>query len=228
VPPAPPAPPPFTLQDAGQIAAIILAVCAIVALVQIILLKRQLDLMEQDLKTRNLRASREAALKYGEWFTKEVLSRGSIFFASADAANLKLKEPFTIGNFSKESLTPEQYAAAKKRKALNGWYELTCVMEVVAAGFTSGVADDETGYIMMGRAYYGMVWVLYDTYVVLIEEEGRPSCAVTLQLFERWKAKMSAEDLDHASEALQRQREDLFRRRQAIKLADLTAPGSIP
>lgn len=177
------------LELAYFISGIIIALVAIYGI-------QQVRTVKKDLSMRVERAAKEKAIEYsGRYLT--------IFIPLADAYDRDRAENKIpryrgpIGDFSPSSVPPE-YSRHLKTLILQPRSLLSALNELnhIAAAFAYGVADDGTGFEIIGRTYCAVV---ADLYPVLASLRSEGSCAYwepIVKLYRTWSARLSRAELE--------------------------------
>lgn len=185
---------------AGYLANVAVAVAAIIALQQITILKR-------DIRLRNQRAAGEKAMeavdKYGAFANQ----------AFAYFQDLRREDAPTykgpVGDFTPSSVPPEWSDAVKKRVRISTWIPAVNTLDTVAASFIFGVADESTGFAMIGRSFCANVGHFYDLIARQRKDTVQPHFQAIVQLYTIWANRLSKEELQKARTALDAQIERL-------------------
>lgn len=153
----------------------------------------QVRLAKQSLSVTNERASKEQALAFHERFLSKVMPE----VVSARQQLQKAKETVTyegpVGDFTFGSLTAEALEAARKRyqPSVGAINEL----EYYAVAFTSGVADEEVGFLLTGRLYCAYVASLYDLICVLRNDPAYATWQPIVDLYKLWSSRLTKAEL---------------------------------
>jgi hypothetical protein len=162
---------------------------------------RQLRLLKADIITRNVRAAREKAIEASSRYLTETVTASNKVYFAFKTKKLPTNYEGDIGDFSLQSLpTAWHDEAGSARLATDGILDELNSLEIVAAMFTSGVADSETGVKIIGRSFCGAVESRYDliSYCRHRENTDYDYCGSIVSLYKVWSSKFSSEELAKA------------------------------
>jgi hypothetical protein len=157
---------------------------------------QQVRTVKKDLSMRVERAAKEKAIEYsGRYLTTFVPLMDAYDRDCAESKIPRYRGP--IGDFSPSSIPPE-YERHLKRLLLEPRSLLPAVNELnhIAAAFAYGVADDNTGFEIIGRTFCSVVASLY---AVLASLRSAGSCAYwepIVKLYRTWSARLSRTELE--------------------------------
>ena len=141
------------LEKASLASTIVLAFAAVCGL-------RQLTLFKKDIVLRNTRAAKERAIECAERYAKyaelDIIRIAEQTKVGVDSYN------GPIGDFSKASLPSELMPDCMKRFSLRSNIAHMNLLEIIAATFVSGVADEDTGFQIFGTSFCASVQYNYD------------------------------------------------------------------
>ena len=173
---------------------IIVAVAALLAL-------RQIRLMKLDMIFRSDRAAKEKAIET----TYEYAKLGSVFqkhFGLMLGNNVPAFYGGTIGDFSPDSISVELKEMASKRESQFIMNDPLNMLDSLAATFVSGVADEKTGFSIIGGAFCGTVAAQYDIICLSRSRYKYGPFSNLIELYQIWSARLSKADLAKARQNL--------------------------
>jgi hypothetical protein len=158
---------------------------------------RQLGLLKEDIRTRNLRAAREKAIEAANQYVREFIPSYNRFWHKTRKAGLSSYDG-PVSDFTRKSVEERLLKNAVKRLELTMSTNAFNFLETVAAHFTTGVADENIGFRIIGRSYCGAVGSNYDIISLCRPEKACPLCDNIVQLYRTWSARLSKEELKAA------------------------------
>jgi hypothetical protein len=192
------------LEKVSFAATVILAFAAVCGL-------RQLTLFKKDIILRNTRAAKERAIqcaeRYAEYseLTGEYLKeRGKIGLKSYDGP---------IGDFLKTSIPDKLMPDCVKRFSIQSHLAPMNLLEIIAANFTSGVADEETGYNIFGPSFCAAVESNYDLIAMWKKDPTDKSWSDIIELYRIWSPRMTRNALDLKRQEIELQMQSLPNRK---------------
>jgi hypothetical protein len=174
--------------------AVVLAVAAVVGL-------KQLGLMKADAIARSDRAAKEKALQA----SAEYLGRVADLINTAFDEEVKAKLPRydgAIGDFTPQSVPPDRWPVALKRFASDSWLLALNQLEVVAAAFGLGIADEELGFAIIGRSFVFEVRSAYDVIALGRVTPANKHRDMIVRLYSAWAPRLTKAELEDLRAAL--------------------------
>lgn len=164
---------------------------------------KQVVLIKKDIRIRNERAAAEKAIEACERYFCSYTPRNGKFLDDYLKEKLdSYKGP--IGDFSITSIPGNLKAGCLKRYALPSWLPMMNQLESISAFFISGVADECTGFRVIGRTFCGTVESNYD--LIAISRQKKEACpywANTVGLYQLWRPRLTKVEMETAKEALE-------------------------
>jgi len=174
---------------------IILAISVVYGLKQITLLKK-------DIRLRNERAAKEKAIEYGRRYLRNYVDLHAVFVSAYEGASL---EPYAgpIGDFTSGSVPRD--GMATKRYMLQSWLPAMNELEALSAAFTTGVADEETGFRIFGRSFCGAVENSYDLIAISRSADALAQgyWSNIVELYRLWSPRLEEAQLRRTKESLE-------------------------
>ena len=153
----------------------------------------QIWLFKEDMRIKAIRASREKALECGgEYAEFVILNRQFIRECHDRGLTMYAGE---VGDFEPGSLTEEQTNTVKEKIRLDSYVMAMNKLEFIAAHFVTGIADDDTGFRLFGRAFCSVIKCNYDLFVIRDGEASNSHVQYTRELYEAWSERLSAREL---------------------------------
>ncbi|WP_145408484.1 DUF4760 domain-containing protein [Paenibacillus xylanexedens] len=190
---------------------------------------RQLQIVKEDNKIRNQRASIEKSLEYLEWFAKDFIPYHSEF---RQTLKTKITERLDDENEEievKKSII-EQYRIIHGVKDIeqNDNFDVSLPslelinrifvraqsgnvlnqLEYFAAAMTSGLADEELAYNPLASLYCELVEEMYHNIIFLRGESNRMYSNI-IKLYKIWKPRLKKDDIRHYQDKLSKESEML-------------------
>lgn len=169
---------------------------------------RQLFIMKKDIAIRNERSAKEKAIEFANEYLVEFTKLWDIHFKEAEKNNIQsYKGP--IGDFTPSSIPKEYRDNLKKRNEHTCWLNSLNKLESIAAAFVTGVADESTGYRIIGRSFCVAVSTLYDVISSLRKENITPYWNSIVELYKIWSSRITKEELANERCLLERRMADI-------------------
>ena len=189
------------LEIAYFIAGIAAAIAAIRGLAQ-------LKLLKVDIETRNIRAAREKAIEASNRYLIETVRADAALFDEYKQKGIKTAYEGPIGDMTFKSLPASWYKnSGKFRFESDKVLPFLNSLQMVSSAFTSGVADSETGFKIIGRTFCASVQMRYDLICMCRHIEGAEhdyfDSIRTLYL--AWSSKLTAAELASARKKIENQ-----------------------
>lgn len=166
---------------------------------------KQIRLMKSDMKSRSERAAKEKAIEAStEYLMSYVELDGQHIL---DCLKEKIPSAYKgpIGNFSHESIPAELKPVCLKRYIQLSWLPAINKLESIAATFTTGVADEQVGFQIIGRSFCGTVASHYDLIATSRREKANSHFSDIVELYNIWAPRLSKSELSAAREELNAQ-----------------------
>lgn len=165
---------------------------------------KQLRLFKEDLRTRNKRAARERAVeacqRYGEVY---VPLADALYHAKVEAKVASYSGPYEVMNVDKWPAALREEALAKFSGTELPWLPALNALEGIAAAFSTGVADDETGFKLIGLTFCRTVESSYDILSVARSLGEQMYFSGIADTYACWKPRLNARSLDDTKRALE-------------------------
>jgi len=163
---------------------------------------RQVVLIKKDIRTRNERAAAEKAIEACDRYFCSYVPLNGTFFHD------RLKEKIggyegPIGDFSLSSIPDNLKDISLKRYALHSWLPMMNQLESISAFFMSGIADECTGFRVIGRTFCGSVESSYDLISISRQEKACPYWANTVDLYQLWRPRLTKAEMEIAKENIE-------------------------
>jgi hypothetical protein len=155
----------------------------------------QLTLIKNDIGLRNERAAKEHAIEAAIRYL-------NLYVPLCDANTRDLLEKKIasysgpIGDFSFASNPKSMLAGTITRMATSSSFHLALnELESISAYFTTGVADERTGFLIIGRTFCGTVEAWYDVIAGCRREKAHPYWHNIVQLYQTWRPRLSKAEI---------------------------------
>jgi hypothetical protein len=178
----------YWVEVASWVATVCLAIFAALSL-------RQLSLLKMDMALRNERSAKEKAIEaVHEWAI--ALDHVRTFIENCEKAELPTAyEHERKPSFMHSSLPTEYVEIAIKKEATIGWAKPVNQFEAIAAMFMTGVADEGTGFKIIGRDYCDCIGALYDVIACTRKVDSNPLYSNIVALYNLWEPRLRDEAL---------------------------------
>ncbi len=179
------------LEMAFYISGIVLSIAALFGLEQIRVLKR-------DTALRSERAAKEKAIEYSSRYLTRFVSLINKFSTEAGNAKLPLysHSDLPVGDFTFESIPKKRVGVTYKLWTMETWCPAMNELEAISAAFVTGVADETTGFDIIGGSYCSSVQTYYD--ILAFSADGdrvRRYYKSITALYHLWAPRLSEADL---------------------------------
>jgi len=167
---------------------------------------KQVRLLKRDIRLRNERAAKEKAIEYSSRYLDSYVQLSNAFLHDCDGAKLGSSYSGPIGDFTDGSLlaNPGALELARSRFKLNSCVRALNELEAISAAFTSGVADEGTGFNIVGRSFCKNVQYDYD--VISFARDARSGApgywSNIVRLYEIWSPRLEEADLRQVRERI--------------------------
>jgi hypothetical protein len=162
----------------------------------------QLRLLKRDMLLRVERAAKEKAIEAGRlYFERYVPQAAGLSLAREEAKIRDYRGP--IGDFSLRSLPPtwrpdRKFISLQFNTPLN-------TLELIASLFTTGVADERTGFTIIGRTFCGTVEHNYDLIAFCRIAPAHAYWSNIVQLYGQWRPRLSKAELQALGDSIDEQ-----------------------
>lgn len=181
---------------AANLANVAVAIAAVIALQQITILKR-------DIRLRNQRAAGEKAIEAVDKYAV-FANQAFVYFQDLRREDIPTYTG-PVGDFTPSSVPPEWSEAMKRRVSILSWVPAVNTLDTVAASFVFGVADEITGFAMVGRSFCANVGHFYDLIARQRKDGVQPHFQAIVKLYTLWGNRLSKEELQKARATLDAQ-----------------------
>jgi hypothetical protein len=158
---------------------------------------KQIRLMQTDMKMRADRAAKERAIGLCSDYLLEYVQLANDSDKEFEKKNLK-RYTGPVGDFTPQSIPAEWVDKGDFLKRLKdrSWLSSMNRLESIAAGFTTGVADEETGFGIIGRTFCHTVKHRYDLIAGCRFESADPYWNNIVQLYLTWSPRLNKAELE--------------------------------
>ncbi len=155
----------------------------------------QLRLMKQDVCIRNERASAEQAIQHVSRYAGEYVRLCNVEFDERKSRGLP-DYCGTVEDFSPQSLSEADRKVATRRCfEADKWAAPLNELELIAAAFVSGVADERIGFRVIGRSFCANVGFAYDRISLLRYERQNAPYQSIVDLYGLWAPRLTKAEL---------------------------------
>lgn len=163
---------------------------------------RQVVLIKKDIKIRNERAAAEKAIDACDRYFCSYIPLNAKFFHDYRQKKIECYVG-PIGDFFVNSIPPNQKDHSLKRYMLPTWLPMMNQLESISAFFMSGVADECTGFRVIGRTFCGTVENNYDLIANSRQEVACPYWENTVGLYQLWRPRLTKAEMEIAKNAIE-------------------------
>jgi len=167
--------------------------------------RQQLLAFRTDSRVRNERLAKEKAIDAASRYLGDFVSKASSDWSERSTKNISYRRD-KLGNFSIGSLTKERASAvAKQTSASTTALPVLNELETIASFFTTGVADEKTGFSIIGRSFCATVHNYYDLIALLRgDEAAQPYWSNIVELYRLWSPRLARAELGATAESIAR------------------------
>jgi hypothetical protein len=159
------------------------------------LTRSQLLEMRRDSRTRSQRSSKEKAIEASTRYLENYVRLTNEYYRKSKEKGLKSYRG-RVGDFTFESLSPESVSGASDKLEGGDVAAPLNELELIASVFVTGVADERTGFKIIGRSFVATVEAHYDVITILrVEESGQPYWYNIVELYNLWSNRLRRADL---------------------------------
>jgi hypothetical protein len=162
----------------------------------------QVLLIKNDIRLRNERASKERAIEAASRYLKDYVSALSLHHQSANTMDLDSYSG-PIGDFTFESIPKPMLSGALGRFKCDTLLPALNELESIAAYFTTGVAHEQTGFLIIGRTFCHTVENLYDIIACCRLEKAQPYWYNIVCLYRIWRPRLTKTEMRTAIQELE-------------------------
>jgi hypothetical protein len=164
---------------------------------------QQVTVLKRDIKTRNERAAKEAAILYSARYAVDFVRQSDLLHDKAKAAGVPTRYDGPIGDFSRSSVPKEFHKMMVDRGQLS-YYLAINELEIVAAAFVTGVADEQIGSRIFGASFCANVEFLYDQVCMYRGNSSASRYESIVSLYSIWRPRLRKRELRLAKAILER------------------------
>jgi hypothetical protein len=162
----------------------------------------QIRVMKKDLAIKVERAAKEKAIEFaGRYLTVFVPAHNALYEALIKQKLRNYRGP--VGDFAPAGLSKEDELLLRKRMVMPELLPVLNELNYFSSAFVSGVADEGTGFEIVGRSFCASVSSVYD---VLSAHRSDPACRYignqSLQLYRVWSSRLSRAQLEALRDGL--------------------------
>jgi len=178
--------------------------CAgVLVLLSLVFASRQLNLLRMDINLRSERAAKEKALIACERYLGEYVRLSGEATKERTAQKLSAyKGP--IGDFSYASLPFASLEVIFKKVELESMLPELNELEAIAAAFRTGVADEKTGFQIIGRSFCNTVEYSYDTISFFRKYDVHGYWSGIVEVYSMWRPRLTMAEMEFEKNHLQK------------------------
>ncbi len=179
-----------TLEVLYFFSAMILAIAAIIGL-------QQLSLLKRDMNFRAKRAAKESALDAAIAFSANFIPQSNAFYRDCKEIGLQGFYDGPIGDFSFTSIPKEQLPITISRAKIASLN----ILGTICSRFITGVADEQTGFDLIGKDYCECVENYYDLIAIMRISDDTKGDDLT-DLYTIWNNRLKKQRLENESKIM--------------------------
>lgn len=168
---------------------------------------RQLTLFKKDIVIRNTRAAKEQAIRCAEQYAEYSELIGEYLKEREKKGLGSYAGP--IGDFSKASIPKEAMNECVKRFAIQSHLAPMNLLEIIAATFVSGVADEEMGFKIFGPSFCAALEFNYDLIAMWRKTPTDNDWSHIIELYRIWSPRIKRTVLDKKRQEIELQMRSL-------------------
>jgi len=178
-------------------------VAGIALAVGLLFARAQLKAFQVDTRIRNERTAKEKAVEACRFYLVEHMMTEKLFY---DAKRVKKLHNYVgnTGNFTVSSLSDSQKAHGLALMGVEELRQTLNELEIICSLFVSGVADEKTGFQIIGRSLVNSIETNYDV-ITLFRDDNKfqPYWYNIVELYQVWKARFEREILKGSVDQIQ-------------------------
>ena len=170
---------------------------------------RQLQLLKKDGEDRNRRAAQEKAVDASARYLNIFVPLSAKESNFREEHNLKYYKG-EIGDFTHIKSIPECLKQIDNEKIFKEFVSLSNAsqneLELISAMFTTGAADEATGFSIIGRSFCNSVEIYYDLICMVRTDAAQPHRDNIVKLYKKWRPRLKYAELDASMEQILKQK----------------------
>ncbi len=162
---------------------------------------RQLNLLRLDVDLRNDRAAKESAIRACERYLNSYTKRAKLLLDEREAKSLP---DYTgpIGDFSSTSIPNEFKQSGSQKLLLENLLSALNELEAIATSFRTGVADEKTGFEIIGRTFCSTVEHHYDVIALCRNDKVHGYWSGIVDVYSIWRPRLNKAEMEFAKNLL--------------------------
>lgn len=167
--------------------------------------RAQLLAFRTETRLRNERLAKEKAIDAASRYLHDFVEKASLDWVDREQEKAKYYSN-EIGDFSLSSLTKERrLVAAKNMLDSKTYLPVLNELEAIASFFVTGVADEKTGFTIIGRSFCASVHNYYDLIAILRgDDRAQPYWHNIVELYLLWAPRLARAELGATAESIAR------------------------
>lgn len=184
---------------------IVVAICAVIALIQIIISKHQLESERKNQKNQLVREAQKFAIEQIAYFNNTIIPLENTIFKKRNGNKISIFDNSDISIEGKTIKIKANFSKEDRDKIIDIAEEVTNVinsLEIYSTVIISGLANEDFAYQIQGYTYCKIV----EQYLVFIidDSNNKTKKSSTLKLYTLWKSRLNKEKLISEKEKLER------------------------
>jgi hypothetical protein len=174
----------------------------VLLLVGLLITFYQLTLIKHDISLRNERAAKERAIEAVTRYLSDYVPKSNKVYHAQKEQGLHLYSG-PVGDFSFESIPKPLVSRALKRGENTVYLPALNELEAISAYFTTGVADEQTGFQIIGRSFCASAEQLYDIIALCRTDKANAYWNNIVRLHQIWRPRLSQAEMRATIQDLQ-------------------------
>ena len=164
---------------------------------------KQIRLLKMDIRLRTERAAKEKAIEAAQSYLNSYTILSGVFTYECHAQKMTAWEG-GISDFTANSIRSNKYASiAAKRFAIKSWLPAINMLDSIAATYVTGVADEQTGFAIIGRTFCATVEHNYDIISFCRVHDAHSYFQSIVTLYQTWAPRLTRGEIDEAKRRLE-------------------------
>ena len=151
--------------------------------------------MKQDMHTRNDRAAKEKAIEYASRYLSKYVELSDKFYKECQEKKV-VGYDGPVGDFNLNSLLPQYRSNAIKHFTLDFFRPALNELQTIASAYVTGIADEKTGFEIIGRTYCVSVASKYDILCCCRQDEIHQYYQSIIDLYNIWSPRITKAELE--------------------------------
>lgn len=208
----------FAVSAVSCLAEVVLAICAVIALLQLRISKEQLKRQKEEFLASSRRDAIKAAIEQIRYYSAEIIPSYNSLCKKIREKDISFFYDNSVsmenGCFNMEKFIVKEGDVEKIKMILSELGDVSNKMENFSVCIVSGVANQEFAFNALSGVFCSEVRFLLPFYAMTHEKGANSSqeISATLQLYENWKERIKLRDLQQEKRKIEEQLEKIAKK----------------